>query len=105
MGVRAWRGETYGEVHHAGLGRLLDVLALGDLGVGVELHRINIFSHIHSKKKDKGGKTYVEQLIIAGPGLDLAGLCVDFVELCGDHVYRRLMFLEEFRSEGVERVF
>ena len=29
--------DAYGKVHHAGLGRLLDVLALRDLGVGVEL--------------------------------------------------------------------
>ena len=34
----SWR-ETYGEVHHARLGCLLDVLALGDFGVGVELEK------------------------------------------------------------------
>lgn len=33
-------GETYGEVHHADLGCLGDVLALGDFGVGVELSRL-----------------------------------------------------------------
>lgn len=31
--------ETYGEVHNAGLGCLLNVLALSDLGVGVELEK------------------------------------------------------------------
>lgn len=31
------RGMAYGEIHHAWLGGLFNVLALGDFGVGVEL--------------------------------------------------------------------
>lgn len=94
--------ETYGEVHHTGLSSLLDVLALGDLGVGVELHSSLAYQLQHSSsivqpsallskaeqsrgRKRAGGATHVEQVVVGRARLDLARLLVDLVELGGRH--------------------
>ena len=99
------RGVAYGEIHHARLGRLLDVLALRDLGVGVELYTSSISIVISRIPRGRccigTGGAYVEQLIVRGPRLDLARLVVDFGEFGGRHVDGVCLFFASRRVFGV----
>jgi hypothetical protein len=83
-------GETYSEVEHARLLGLAEVLALGNLSVGVEL---DTYISNASLRCDDQGNTYAKLLIIAGTLLarslellaHLADLLVGLGVLCGRH--------------------
>jgi hypothetical protein len=61
-------GTSYGEIHHARLRRLLNILALGYLGVGIELYNIS-YTFLSSclwlqVAGVEGSGAYVEQVVV-----------------------------------------